>query len=64
MKVYVSFPLSNWTELDIWHYIHQQNIEIVPLYFAKNRPTVVKRDGLLIVVDDDRFKFKKMKNQR
>jgi len=52
------FPLSNWTELDIWHYIYQQNIEIVPLYFAKKRP-VVKRDQLLIVVDDDRFKFKK-----
>jgi sulfate adenylyltransferase subunit 2 len=52
------FPLSNWTELDIWHYIYQQNIEIVPLYFAKRRP-VVKRDELLIVVDDDRFKFKK-----
>ena len=52
------FPLSNWTELDIWHYIYQQNIEIVPLYFAKNRP-VVKRDELLLVVDDDRFKFKK-----
>ena len=52
------FPLSNWTELDIWHYIYQQNIEIVPLYFAKKRP-VVKRDDLLIVVDDDRFKFKK-----
>ena len=51
------FPLSNWTELDIWHYIYQQNIEIVPLYFAKKRP-VVKRDELLIVVDDDRFKFK------
>ena len=52
------FPLSNWTELDIWHYIYQQNIEIVPLYFAKNRP-VVKRDELLIVVDDNRFKFEK-----
>ena len=52
------FPLSNWTELDIWHYIYQQNIEIVPLYFAKKRP-VVKRDELLVVVDDDRFKFKK-----
>ena len=52
------FPLSNWIELDIWHYIYQQNIEIVPLYFAKKRP-VVKRDELLIVVDDDRFKFKK-----
>ena len=52
------FPLSNWTELDIWHYIYQQNIEIVPLYFAKKRP-IVKRDDLLVVVDDDRFKFKK-----
>ena len=52
------FPLSNWTEIDIWHYIYQQNIEIAPLYFAKKRP-VVKRDELLIVVDDDRFKFKK-----
>ena len=52
------FPLSNWTELDIWHYIYQQNIEIVPLYFAKKRP-VVRRNELLIVVDDDRFKFQK-----
>jgi len=52
------FPLSNWTELDIWHYIYQQNIEIVPLYFAKKR-SVVRRDDLLIVVDDNRFKFKK-----
>ena len=51
------FPLSNWTELDIWQYIHQQSIEIVPLYFAKNRPTI-ERDGLLIVIDDDRFKFR------
>ena len=51
------FPLSNWTELDIWQYIHQQNIEIVPLYFAKNRPTI-ERDGLLLVIDDDRFKFR------
>jgi sulfate adenylyltransferase subunit 2 len=56
-----AFPLSNWTELDIWHYIYQQNIEIVPLYFAKERP-VVKRDGLLIVIDDDRFKFRKDEN--
>ena len=53
-----AFPLSNWTELDIWHYIYQQNIEIVPLYFAKERP-IVKRDGLLIVIDDGRFKFRK-----
>ena len=51
------FPLSNWTELDIWQYIHQQNIEIVPLYFAKNRP-IIERDGLLLVIDDDRFKFR------
>ena len=51
------FPLSNWTELDIWQYIHQQNIELVPLYFAKNRPTI-ERDGLLLVIDDDRFKFR------
>ena len=48
------FPLSNWTELDIWQYIHLENIEIVPLYFAAERPTV-ERDGMLIMVDDDRF---------
>ena len=48
------FPLSNWTELDIWQYIHLQNIEIVPLYFAAPRPTV-ERDGLLVMVDDERF---------
>ena len=48
------FPLSNWTELDIWQYIHLQNIEIVPLYFADPRPTV-ERDGLLLMVDDERF---------
>jgi sulfate adenylyltransferase subunit 2 len=48
------FPLSNWTELDIWQYIHQQQIPIVPLYFAKPRP-VVKRDGALIMVDDERM---------
>jgi sulfate adenylyltransferase subunit 2 len=48
------FPLSNWTELDIWQYIHRENIPIVPLYFAAQRPTVV-RDGLLLMVDDDRF---------
>ena len=48
------FPLSNWTELDIWQYILQENIEIVPLYFAAERP-VVKRDGVWIVVDDDRM---------
>ena len=48
------FPLSNWTELDIWQYIYLQNIPIVPLYFAKERP-VVERDGTLIMVDDERM---------
>ena len=48
------FPLSNWTELDIWQYIHQQNIPIVPLYYAAKRP-VVERDGALIMVDDERM---------
>jgi sulfate adenylyltransferase subunit 2 len=48
------FPLSNWTELDIWQYIHAENIPMVPLYFAAERP-VVERDGLLIMVDDDRL---------
>lgn len=51
------FPLSNWTELDIWQYIYLENIEIPTLYFAKKRP-VVKRDGTLIMVDDDRMKLK------
>ncbi|MBI3823322.1 MAG: sulfate adenylyltransferase subunit CysD [Planctomycetes bacterium] len=51
------FPLSNWTELDTWQYIHLQNIPIVPLYFAKERP-VVERDGALIMVDDDRMLMK------
>jgi sulfate adenylyltransferase subunit 2 len=50
------FPLSNWTELDIWQYIHLENIPIVPLYFAAPRPTVA-RDGLLLMVDDDRFRL-------
>jgi sulfate adenylyltransferase subunit 2 len=50
------FPLSNWTELDIWQYIYQENIPIVPLYFAAERP-VVARDGMLIMVDDDRMKL-------
>lgn len=50
------FPLSNWTELDIWTYIYSEGIEIVPLYFAKPRP-VVDRQGTLIMVDDDRFRF-------
>jgi sulfate adenylyltransferase subunit 2 len=48
------FPLSNWTEFDIWQYILRENIPIVPLYFAARRP-VVKRDGMLIMVDDDRM---------
>jgi len=48
------FPLSNWTELDVWQYIHQERIPIVPLYFARERP-VVQRDGGLILVDDERM---------
>ena len=48
------FPLSNWTELDVWQYILREGIEIVPLYFAGLRPTVI-RDGLILMVDDDRF---------
>jgi sulfate adenylyltransferase subunit 2 len=51
------FPLSNWTELDIWRYIQLEKIPIVPLYFAKERP-VVERDGMLILVDDERMKLK------
>lgn len=51
------FPLSNWTELDIWQYILRENIEIVPLYFAAPRP-VVERDGLLIMRDDERMALK------
>jgi sulfate adenylyltransferase subunit 2 len=50
------FPLSNWTELDVWQYIHREDIPIVPLYFAARRP-VVSRDGTLIVVDDDRMRL-------
>ncbi len=50
------FPLSNWTELDVWQYIHLENIPIVPLYFADVRP-VVDRDGMLIMVDDDRMRL-------
>ena len=48
------FPLSNWTELDVWQYVHLEQIPVVPLYFAAVRP-VVERDGLLIMVDDDRL---------
>ena len=51
------FPISNWTEKDIWQYIKQENIEIVPLYFAKERP-VVYRDGNIIMLDDDRMKLR------
>ena len=48
------FPISNWTELDVWQYIHLNDIPIVPLYFAEKRPTV-ERDGMLLMVDDERF---------
>jgi sulfate adenylyltransferase subunit 2 len=48
------FPLSNWTEMDVWQYIRREDIPVVPLYFAKERP-VVERDGALIMVDDNRF---------
>ena len=51
------FPLSNWTELDVWQYVYLENIEIVPLYLAAVRP-VVERDGTLIMVDDDRMELK------
>ncbi len=51
------FPLSNWTELDVWHYIRAEDIPVVPLYFAKARP-VVRRDGALIMVDDERLPLK------
>jgi len=50
------FPISNWTELDIWQYIQLKSIPIVPLYFAAPRPTVI-RDGLVLMVDDERFRF-------
>jgi sulfate adenylyltransferase subunit 2 len=55
------FPLSNWTELDIWTYIYSENIEIVPLYFARPRP-VVERQGTLIMVDDSRGRFGRQLN--
>jgi len=51
------FPLSNWTELDIWQYIYRENIPIVPLYFAAERP-VIERDGMLIMVDDERLEIR------
>jgi sulfate adenylyltransferase subunit 2 len=52
-----AFPLSNWTELDVWQYVMLENIPVVPLYFAAERP-VVERDGMLIMVDDDRMRFR------
>ena len=51
------FPLSNWTEIDIWQYIYQENIQLVPLYFSKIR-SVIRRNDMLIMVDDDRLKIK------
>jgi sulfate adenylyltransferase subunit 2 len=51
------FPLSNWTELDVWQYILRERIEVVPLYFAAKRPTVT-RDGLILMVDDERMRLK------
>jgi sulfate adenylyltransferase subunit 2 len=51
------FPLSNWTELDVWQYIYLENIPVVPLYFAKERPVVV-RDGVMIMADDDRMRLR------
>lgn len=55
------FPLSNWTELDVWQYIYKENLPIVPLYLAKPRP-VVERDGTLIMVDDERFPLRPGEN--
>ena len=55
------FPLSNWTEVDVWQYIYQENIPIVPLYFAAKRP-VINRDDMLIMVDDNRLEIKKDEN--
>src|SRR5947209_13385943 len=49
-----AFPLSNWTELDVWQYIEAENIPVVPLYFAKERP-VVMRDGAMLMIDDERM---------
>ena len=51
------FPLSNWTEIDIWQYIYQENIPLVPLYFAKIRP-IIRRNDMMIMVDDDRLNIK------
>jgi sulfate adenylyltransferase subunit 2 len=51
------FPLSNWTELDVWHYVLREHIPVVPLYFAAERP-VVEREGRLLVVDDERMRLR------
>ena len=51
------FPLSNWTEIDIWQYIYQENIPLVPLYFSKIRP-IITRNDMMIMVDDGRLKIK------
>ena len=56
------FPLSNWTELDVWRYIEREGIAVVPLYFAAPRPTV-ERDGLILMVDDDRFRLRPAKSR-
>ena len=56
-----AFPLSNWTEMDVWQYIYQEKIPIIPLYFASERP-VVERDGTLIMLDDDRIQL--LKNEK
>jgi sulfate adenylyltransferase subunit 2 len=58
-----AFPLSNWTELDVWLYVHREKIPVVPLYFSKPRP-VVERDGALIMVDDDRMPLASGENPR
>jgi sulfate adenylyltransferase subunit 2 len=50
------FPLSDWTELDVWRYIEGRNVSVVPLYFSAPRPTV-ERDGAILMVDDERFRF-------
>ena len=57
------FPLSNWTELDVWQYILREGIEIVPLYFAAERPTV-ERDGLILMVDDERMRLEPANSRR
>ena len=57
------FPLSNWTELDVWDYIEAEGIDVVPLYFAKPRP-VVRRGGVWIMVDDDRLPLEPGRDSR